>query len=46
MTPGPAGLPVRAGPYLDRTAADQETTDFERASMLVWRPLLDNEVSR
>ena len=31
---------------VDHAAADQAPTDFERAAMLVWRPLLDAEVSR
>jgi len=48
----PAELPVPAGgdvtradldTAVDNAAADREATSFERAAMLVWRPLLDNE---
>ena len=51
----PAELPVSADADADADAAsaafggtdaDQEPTDFERAAMLVWRPLLEAENSR
>ncbi len=53
--PVPAGSDVAgagaAHTDIDRTdvaptTGDHEATDFGRASMLIWRPLLDNEVSR
>ncbi len=54
--PVPAGAGVAGAASPDRTdlgrtdidhsAIDHETTEFGRASMLVWRPLLEAESSR
>ncbi len=56
MTWEPGELPVPAGANVDATdvdrtavdaaAVDPEVTDFGRASLLVWRPLLEAESSR